>query len=145
MENWQLALLILGAVLTGALAHVLLLLGLALFKAGRNITEMGRQITPTLRNMQIISDRMEVLTRGLEGGDKRVAELLEAMGSLSQGIERNTKLLNLSGAIAAAVGPAVSAFVQTMRQPVEPHQAEGCDCTHTHEQGPSDHMKGQPT
>ena len=115
LENWQLALIILGAVFIGALIPVFILLSLALYRAGREIAEMGRQLGPTLMQIQVISNRVETMSRGLDGGEKRVADFLAALGVLTRGLERNVQLINVSSAILAAIGPAAAAFVKTMK------------------------------
>jgi uncharacterized protein YoxC len=120
MENWQLALVILVAVVVGALVPVLIMLSLTLHRAGKEITEIGKQLRPTLSQIQIISDRVETLSRGFEGGEQSIAELLAVVGDLAHGLERNMKIINFSSAIIAAVGPAVAAFIRTMSQPKEP-------------------------
>ena len=63
----------------------------------------------------------------MEGGQKSIANLLAALGESAQSLERNMKIINVTSAIVASVGPAVAAFVKTMRQPQEPehpHQQE---------------------
>jgi uncharacterized protein YoxC len=120
MENWQLALVILVAVVVGALVPVFIMLSLTLHRAGKEIAAIGNQLRPTLSQIQIISDRVETLSRGLEGGEQSIAELLAVVGDLARGLERNMKIINFSSAVVAAVGPAVAAFIKTMSQPKEP-------------------------
>lgn len=115
MENWQLAVVILASVLIGGLIPVLLLLYVTLYRMGKEVAEIGRKLGPTLDRVQLISERMEVVSRGLEGGEKNIADLLAVMGKLAHGIDRNMKVINLFSAGLAVAGPAVSAFVKTMR------------------------------
>ena len=120
MENWQLALVILTAVFIGALIPVFIVLALTIYRAGREIAEVGRQLRPTLAQVQLISDRVELLSRGLDGGEKNIAALLAATGKVADGLERNMRLFNISSAVVASVAPAVAAFLKTMSQPNEP-------------------------
>ena len=115
MENWQVALVVLVAVVVGAMVPVLLALAVVLFRAAREITGLGRLLTPTLVKFQAISSRVETLSRGLEGGERNVADLLTVVGELSRSLERNMKMINVASTILAAAAPAVAAFVQTMR------------------------------
>jgi len=131
MENWQLALVILVAVLVGASIPAFILMFSVLYRAGKEIAEIGKRLRPTLSRIEIISERVETLSRGLEGGEKNIADLLAATGELARGLERNMKIINISAALIASVGPAVAAFVRTMRQPNEPespHTGDACAC-----------------
>lgn len=116
MENWKLAVIILVAILVGALIPIFIALARVLFRAAREITEIGKQLKPTLDQLQIISGRVETLSRGFEGGEQNIADLLAVVGELAQGVHRSMKIFNISSAVAASVGPAVSAFVSSMRQ-----------------------------
>ena len=117
MENWQLTLIVLGAVIVGASIPVFIMLWLALFRASREMAEFGRQLAPTLAQIQTISTRVEIVSRGLEGGETRIAEFLAAIGALTGGLERNMKLLNFSTAMVAAAGPVLASLVNSFRQP----------------------------
>lgn len=112
MENWQLPILILAAILVGALIPVLIIGALAIHRAGVAISDIGIQIKRTLTQIEIISDRVEVLSRGLQGGEKNVAELIAAVGSVAQGLERNMKIINITSTIIASVGSVVAAYAQ---------------------------------
>ena len=117
MENWQVVLVVLASVLVGALIPLSVMLSVVLFRAAREIAVIGKQIEPTLAKVQAISERVEKLSRGLEGGDKNIADLLTVVGELSRGLERNMKMINVASTVLAAAVPAVAAFVQTMRAP----------------------------
>jgi hypothetical protein len=114
MASWQLVLVILTAVLVGAVIPVALGLSIVLYRAAREITALGKRLTPALEQTRTVLDRVEMLSRGLKGGEKDVADLLGAIGVLSRGLERNAKIFDISSAVLAAVGPAVAAFVTTM-------------------------------
>jgi len=90
------------------------MLSLTIYRAGRVINDLGKRIGPTLDQINTISNRLELLSRGLEGGDRSIASLLDALGAFSQGLERNMKLYTFSSSLLAAVGPAVGSFIQTM-------------------------------
>ncbi|PJB37380.1 MAG: hypothetical protein CO108_21330 [Deltaproteobacteria bacterium CG_4_9_14_3_um_filter_63_12] len=117
MENWQLAAVILLAVLVGAAIPAFLALAVAFYRAAREISELGRQLRPTLEQIHLISERVETLSRGLAGGEKTVADFLSSVSDLQGGLDRNMKIFNISSAIIASAGPAITAFIHTMRAP----------------------------
>ncbi len=127
MEAWQLTLLILMAVLVGALLPALVLLTLALQRAASTIHSVGVQLTATLDQVQVIAERVEKLSRGLEGSENDVAHLMSALNSMAHTVERNAKVLDLATLVAASAGPAVAAFIKVMRGPDEPgtHEKTG--------------------
>ena len=58
MENWQLALVILAAVLVGASIPVFVMLFSALNRAGKEIADIGKRLRPTLSHLEVISERV---------------------------------------------------------------------------------------
>jgi hypothetical protein len=119
METWQVVLVVLASVLVGALMPALLMLSMALFRAARRIESLGDQLAPTLAKVEVIATRVETLSRGLEGGEKNIADLLSVIGELAHGVERNLRMINAASAVLAAAAPAVAAFVQAMRAPAD--------------------------
>jgi ABC-type transporter Mla subunit MlaD len=115
MENWQVVLVVLASVLVGALIPAIAMLSVALYRAAREVAATGKLLAPTLVKVQAISDRVETLSRGLEGGEKSVAELLSVAGDMARSLDRNMKMINVASTVLAAAVPAVAAFVQTMR------------------------------
>ena len=113
MENWQLTLVILVSVFIGALIPLFIMVAIAFYRAGRAIAEIGAQLKRTLTQFEIISDRVEVLSRGFKGGEANIADLLNSVGHLARGLERNMKIINMVSAIIASVGTAIAAFVTT--------------------------------
>jgi hypothetical protein len=127
MESWQLTLVILASVFIGALIPMLVMGAIALYRAGRQIAEIGGRLKRTLTQCELISDRVEVLSRGFKGGETNIADLLTSVGAVARGLERNMKMINIFSAIVASVGTAIAAFVKTrspVEQTVEPHTPE---------------------
>jgi len=118
MESWQLTLVILASVLVGALIPLFIMAAFALYRAGREIAEIGARLKPTLAQLEVISDRVEILSRGFKGGETNIADLLTSVGHVAQGLERNMKTINTLSTIVATAGTAVAAFVST-RFPAE--------------------------
>lgn len=117
METLQLVIVVLASVVVGALIPIIVMLCVALHRAGREITATSRLLAPTLVNLRAISERVEALSRGLEGGEKRVAELMSALGERAQGMERNMQLVQVATTVIAAAVPAIGAFIEAMRAP----------------------------
>jgi len=118
MENWQLTLIILASVFIGALIPLLIRIGITFYRAGNEIAEIGTQLKRTLGQVEIISDRVEVLSRGFTGGETDIADLLKTVGHVAQGLERNMKTVNMLSAIMTTVGTGIGAFVKA-RFPAE--------------------------
>ncbi|MBI5547656.1 MAG: hypothetical protein HY901_27555 [Deltaproteobacteria bacterium] len=113
MENCQLTWVILASALAGALLPLLVLTAIGLHRAGKELTEIGAQLKRTLTQFEVISDRVETLSRGLKGGETSIAELLTSVGRLASGLERNMNTVSLISTIVASVGTSIAAFVKT--------------------------------
>lgn len=113
MENWQLILVILSAVLVGALIPVLIMIARVLSRAGKEISEVGERLVKLLTQMEVISDRAEVLSRGFIDGEKDIASLLKSAGNLSRGIEQNMKIVTALSTFLTSVGAVFAAFVKS--------------------------------
>lgn len=118
MENWQLTLIVLASVFVGALIPLLIMTAMAVYRAGRALAEIGVQLKRTLSKLETVSDRVEVLSRGFEGKETNIADLLTTVGNLSRSIDRNMKIIDMFSAIAASVGMLISSLAKT-RNPVK--------------------------
>jgi hypothetical protein len=110
MENWQLTLIILAAVFMGALIPLLFIMTRAFYRAGKEISQIGERLIKLLDQMEIISGRVEVITRGFKDGETEIADLLRSAGNLSRGIERNMKIINILSTFLTSVGSTAIAF-----------------------------------
>jgi len=117
MENWQLALIILAALFAGASIPVLFIIAGAFYKAGKEISKTGERLMNLLSSAEIITDRFEVLTRGIKEGETDVADLIKSAGNLSRGINRNMKIINIFSTFLLSVGTAVTAIVKNKMPP----------------------------
>ncbi|OGQ81015.1 MAG: hypothetical protein A2289_14330 [Deltaproteobacteria bacterium RIFOXYA12_FULL_58_15] len=118
MENWQLTLVILTSVFVGALIPLFIMAAVALYRASRAITEISSHLKGTLTQVEVISDRVEVLTRGLKGGEADIADLLSSVGQIARSLEHNMKIVNVVSTIIASIGTAIAAHMGT-RPPVD--------------------------
>jgi len=113
MANWQLTLVILVSVLVGALVPLLVMAAIALRRASIEIAEVGARLKRTLTQVETISERVEVFSRGFKDGETDIAALLTSVGNVSRGLERNMAIINVISTTIAAVGSAVAAYVST--------------------------------
>ena len=88
MENWQLTLIILASVFVGALIPLSIMAAVALHRASMHLVEIGARLNRTLGQAEVISERIEVFSRGLKGGEADVADLLSSVGQLARGLDR---------------------------------------------------------
>jgi hypothetical protein len=88
MENWQLIIVVLASVLTGALLLIVIILSITLYRVSKEVADVSKRLAPTLIQIQTITDRVEAISRGF----------------------------NIPSAVLSAVGPAISAFMQTMHR-----------------------------
>jgi|WetSurMetagenome_2_1015567.scaffolds.fasta_scaffold941436_1 hypothetical protein len=112
MENWQLTLVILASLFVGALLPVLVMGAVALYRAGSAIAQIGARLERTLTQVEVVSDRVEMLTRGLKGGEANIADLLTSVGHLARSLEHNMKTINVVSAVIASIGTAIAAWVR---------------------------------
>lgn len=120
MENWQLTVVILVSVLVGALIPLLIMVAAAVHRAGKEIAEIGVRLRGTLTQVESIAERVDVLSRGFEGGETKIADLLTSVGHLAKSLEQNMKAVNVIAAVAASVGAGIGAFVKTSQKPADP-------------------------
>ena len=120
MENWQVAVVILVSVLLGALIPLLVLMATAIHRAGKEIAEIGARLRGTLTQVESIAERVDVLSRGFEGGETKIADLLTSVGHLAKSLEQNMKAVNVVAAVTASVAAGIGAFVKTSQKPPVP-------------------------
>ncbi|MDD5224851.1 MAG: hypothetical protein PHE84_12775 [bacterium] len=136
MDNGQLTLVILASVFVGALIPLLIMIAIAFYRAGKKMAEIGAQLTRILARFETISDRVEVLSRGFQGGETSIADLLASIGNLARGLERNMKIINIFSTIMASVGTAIAAFIKTRSPGEETGKAPGPEVNAVPENGP---------
>ncbi len=112
MENWQLILVILASVLVGVSIPLIIMMTIAFYRLGREIAEIGARLRRTLTKCEIISERVEIVSRGLKGGENNIADLLATAGNLAHGIDRNMRVINIFSTISTSIGMAIAAFVK---------------------------------
>jgi hypothetical protein len=117
MENWQLTLVILASVTIGALVPVVIMAAVAIYRVGTEIAAVGAHLRQTLTQVDAIAGRVEVLSRGLKGGETDVAAMVASLGHLAHGIERNLSLINIFSTIAASIVPMIVSLIRPTAEP----------------------------
>ena len=117
MEIWQLIIMVLVSVLVGALLPLFLMLTATLAAVRQRITENGTRFDDTMNRIHAVSERLEMASRGLEGSEDDIARFVQAVGSLTDRLTQAEKSVKMAASIGSAVGPAIAAFVEGLRQP----------------------------
>jgi len=106
VENWQVALLTVGALLVGLIIPALWQLRETL----RRFAELGRKLEPVVDDAGVTVKRLERITAGFDGREHTVVELAEAMSELAGAMNRLRDTTRTATAVGAAVAAAVRAF-----------------------------------
>lgn len=114
MESWQLALLVLVALLVGAFLPVLFQARATLRAAERHFN--SRKLGETLDDLHAAARGFRVLGQRLEGADKEIGEIIEAVRELGQVAAKVRGSMKVASAIGAAVGPAIAAAMRALQE-----------------------------
>ena len=117
MQSWQVVVVALVAVLVGATVPVLLQLRSTLKQMERRMRFTGRKLDRTLDDFRVAVGQVNRLGAGLEGGEQKFSDLVDALSSFAQTLNRLRGTVAVASAAGAALGPALTAFLQGMRQP----------------------------
>lgn len=106
MQNWQVALLVVSALLVGALIP----LAWQAWQILRRFAALGERLEPVVADAGATAKRLERMTAGFEGREQSVSELAESMGELVTSLNRLRDTTRTATAVGAAVAAAVRAF-----------------------------------
>jgi hypothetical protein len=112
MEGWQVVLLVIGALLAGALLPAIVQLWLSVRAVGASAERLASDAGAALAAVTATARRLDRLTAKLEE-ERRLDTILEGIDSLSHTIVRLNDALRVASALGAAVGPAISAAVRS--------------------------------
>jgi hypothetical protein len=116
MENWQLAIVLLLAVLVGALIPVLFQLASLMREAKHRLRTTGRRLDDALEEIRMTLTRINRVTSGLDGSEHEIAGLVDTFGELNQVLRNLTTTAKVASAAGAAIGPAIAAAVRALRE-----------------------------
>ena len=114
MESWQTVLVVIVALLAGAILPAIVQLWLTLRSLGRAAETVSAQTREALVALTSTAQRVDRLTERIER-DHHVEHLLAGMEMLSRSVARLQDSVGVASALGAAVGPAVGAAVHAWR------------------------------
>jgi predicted Holliday junction resolvase-like endonuclease len=114
MEGWQIALVVLVAVLVGALIPVVVQLYGALQTLRTVAEKSAKDVEAALVGIHRTADRLDRLGAALEK-DGKMAEIVEGAVNAAQMVNQIRGTMQVAGPIAAAVVPAVMAGVRAWK------------------------------
>ena len=119
MEGWQIALVVLVALLVGAVLPLLVQLYATLHTL-RSVTEKSaKDVEAALLAIHRTADRLDRLGAALEK-DGKMAEIVEGAANAAQMVNQLRGTMQVAGPVAAAVVPAVIAAVRAWKGGMEP-------------------------
>jgi hypothetical protein len=114
MEGWQTALVVIAALLAGALIPAVVQLWLSLRSLATATARVSARADEALAAVTATAQRLDRLTARLEEG-RRVDHLLDGIDSLSRTVVQLHDAVRVASAVGAAVGPAIGAAVRSWR------------------------------
>ncbi len=114
MEGWQIALVVLMALLVGAVLPLLVQLYGTIHTLRTVMDKSSKDIEAAVAAIHRTADRMDRLGAALEK-DGKMAEIIEGVTSAAQVMNQVRGTMQVAGPIAAAVVPAVTAAVRAWR------------------------------
>ena len=114
MEGWQIALVVLVAVLVGALIPLIVQLYGTLHTLRTVVEKSAKDVEAGMQSIHRTADRIDRLGAALEK-DGKMAEIVEGATSAAQMMNQLRGTMQIAGPVAAAVVPAVAAAVRAWR------------------------------
>ena len=113
MENWQVALLTLSALVVGAGIPFLIQLRSTLRRLEVAVQATSERLLPALDDARVSAHRIRRITDELEGREGDIGELARSAGELARTIDRLRNTTHVASAVAVAVAAGVRAFRET--------------------------------
>jgi len=118
MEGWQIALVVLVAVLVGALIPLIVQLYGTLHTLRTIVEKSAKDVEVGLQSIHRTADRFDRLGAALEK-DGKMAEIVEGAASAAHLVNQMRGAMQIAGPVAAAVVPAVVAAVRAWKGGME--------------------------
>lgn len=115
MESWEVALVVLAAVLVGAAIPVLVQLRATLRAMEKTLQRAGPRLDEALGATVSAAGRIDALVVRLEEGG-RIEQLVDGVAAVSRMVSQLRDTIRVASAVGAAVGPAVAAAVHAFRE-----------------------------
>jgi len=114
MAGWQIALVVLVAVLVGALIPLIVQLYGTLHALRTVVEKSAKEVEAGMQSIHRTADRLDRLGAALEK-DGKMAEIVEGATSAARMMNQLRGTMQIAGPVAAAVVPAVAAAVRAWR------------------------------
>ena len=114
MEGWQVALLVLAAVLVGALLPLIAQLYGTLRTLRSVVEKSAKDVEAAVVAIHRTSERVDRLGSALEK-DGKLTEIVDGAASLAQMLNQMRGTIQIAGTVSAAVVPAVAAAVRAWK------------------------------
>jgi phosphopantothenate synthetase len=114
MEGWQVALLVLAAVLVGALLPLIAQLYGTLRTLRSVVEKSAKDVEAAVVAIHRTSERVDRLGSALEK-DGKLTEIVDGAASLAQMLNQMRGTMQIAGTVSAAVVPAVAAAVRAWK------------------------------
>jgi len=114
MEGWQVALLVLAAVLVGALLPLIAQLYGTLRTLRTVVEKSAKDVEAAVVAIHRTSERVDRLGSALEK-DGKLTEIVDGAASLAQMLNQMRGTMQIAGTVSAAVVPAVAAAVRAWK------------------------------
>jgi predicted Holliday junction resolvase-like endonuclease len=124
MEGWQIALVVLAAVLVGALIPLLVQLYGTVHTLRAVVEKSAKDIEAAVVNIHRTADRVDRLGAALEK-DGKMAEIIDGVANAAHIVNQLRGTMQVAGTVSAAVVPAVTAAVRAWRGAMEEDPSPG--------------------
>jgi predicted Holliday junction resolvase-like endonuclease len=114
MEGWQIALVVLAALLVGALLPLLVQLYGTLHALRAVVEKSAKDMEAALVAIHRTADRIDRLGAALEK-DGKMAEIVDGAASAAHVLNQMRSTMQIAGTVSAAVVPAVAAAVRAWK------------------------------
>jgi ABC-type transporter Mla subunit MlaD len=124
MENWQLALVTMAALVAGAAIPLLFQLRATLREISKKVTSVEESLQPTLEDARIAVHRIRLVTDAVEGDEANFGRNFNELVDSASELAATLRGLGNSAKVATAVGSAVAAGVRAFRDSPRQGQAQ---------------------
>lgn len=114
MDAWQVALVVMVAVLVGALLPILVQLYSTLHTVRTIVDKSAKDVEAAVVSIHRVADRVDRLGKTLEK-DGRIEEIVEGLSSAAHVLNQMRGTMQVAGTVSAAVVPAVAAAVKAWK------------------------------
>lgn len=124
MENWQLALVVVSAILVGVLIPTITQYRSTLRTWEKVVRDNESDIRTTLRELSQLSARLNKMGGSVEANSKHVEGFFTAFEGITEGVRRLSGTVRTASVVGAAVAPAVTAAIRALQNNAQAHAAQ---------------------